>query len=275
MHKIVPFAVVPFAVTLFAAALFLVTGPAFASGDAGLRLDSTPAQRPDNASLQRGARGFVDYCLGCHGAKYFRYERLIDIGFTEDVIKSELMFGTDKIGSTVTTAMSPADAKRWFGVAPPDLSVEARVRGVDWLYNYFIAFYRDDASATGWNNLVFPNVGMPHALHTLTGESRLAAKTFDTHDAATSAVGKGLAKVESLPDGKWRVSTVESDPAAPGTLTPEEYRAFAADLAHFLDYVAEPNKSRRISLGIVVLSYLAVLFVLVYALKRRYWKDVH
>jgi ubiquinol-cytochrome c reductase cytochrome c1 subunit len=264
-------------IATLSAALLFAAGSAFASGGADLRLDPAPIHRLDAESLQRGARNFVNYCMGCHSAKYMRYERLKDIGLTEDQIKNNLMFGTDKIGSTMTIAMSPVDAKRTFGVVPPDLSVEARVRGADWLYNYFIAFYKDDASTTGWNNLVFPNVGMPHVLWALSGNPKLATQEFEKHEEALAAAIaiKGLVKVEPAQGGKWLVRTVQFNADAPGTLTPVEYRAWVADLVNFMDYVAEPTKNKRISIGIVVLLYLGVLFALIYALKRSYWKDVH
>ena len=148
-------------------------GTAAASTGNDLRLEPAPINRLDAESLQRGARTFVNYCLNCHSAKYMRYNRLTDLGLTEAQIQDNLMFATDKIGDTMTIAMPPADAKAWFGAPPPDLSVEARVRGTDWLYNYFLGFYRDDESATGWNNLVFPNVGMPHVLWGSPGSNRL------------------------------------------------------------------------------------------------------
>jgi ubiquinol-cytochrome c reductase cytochrome c1 subunit len=263
--------------SLSAALLFALAGAALASGGADLRLDPAPIQRLDAESLQRGARNFVNYCLSCHSAKYLRYERLADIGLTDQQIKDNLMFGTDKIGSTMTVAMIPAEAKSWFGVVPPDLSVEARIRDSDWLYNYFLAFYRDDQSTTGWNNLVFPNVAMPHVLWQLSGSNKLTETEFESDEKAlAAAIGiKGLAKVEPAVGGKWVVKTVGPDPDAPGSLTPAQYKAFVADLVNFLEYMGEPTKNKRISLGIAVLLYLVVLFVLVYALKRLYWKDVH
>ena len=162
----------------------MICGAALASGGADLRLDPAPIHRLDAESLQRGARNFVNYCLNCHSAKYMRYERLKDIGLTEQQIKDNLMFGTDKIGSTMTVAMTPAEGKAWFGAVPPDLSVEARVRGADWLYNYLLGFYRDGSTPTGWNNLVFPNVGMPHVLWTLTGPNTLVSTEFENHEKA-------------------------------------------------------------------------------------------
>jgi len=263
--------------SLFVALQLLAVGASFASGGADLRLDPAPVHRLDTESLQRGARNFVNYCLPCHSAKYMRYERLKDIGLTESQIKDNLMFGTDKIGSTMTNAMTYDDARNWFGALPPDLSVIARVRGSDWLYNYFLGFYQDGASATGWNNLVFPNVAMPHVLWQLSGSGRLKSSEFENHEEALAAViaVKGLAKLEPGTGGKWYVRTVSTDPAAPGTLTPVEYQAWVADLVNFLDYVSEPNRNKRISIGIMVLLYLGVLFVFVYALKRSFWKDVH
>jgi len=263
--------------SLSAVLLFAVAGMALASGGADLRLDPAPIHRLDVESLQRGARNFVNYCLTCHSAKYMRYERLKDIGLTDSQIKDNLMFGTDKIGSTMNIVITRDQARHFFGAIPPDLSVEARVRGSDWLYNYFLSFYKDDGSPTGWNNLVFPNVGMPHVLWQLSGPNKLTTLEFEEHEkaiAATIAI-KGLAKLEPAVGGKWQVKTVAADPDAPGSLTPVEYRAWVADLVNFLDYMAEPNKNQRISLGIAVLLYLGVLFVFVYALKRSYWKDVH
>jgi ubiquinol-cytochrome c reductase cytochrome c1 subunit len=260
-----------------AALLFALTGAALASGGADLRLESAPIHRLDAESLQRGARNFVNYCLPCHSAKYMRYERLEDIGLTEKQIRDNLMFGTDKIGATMTNAMNPAEAKSWFGTVPPDLSVEARIRGSDWLYNYFLGFYKDDQTTTGWNNLVFPSVAMPHVLWQLSGPSKLTATEFESHEKAlAAAIGiKGLAKLEPAAGGKWTVQTVGPDSDAPGSLTPVQYQAFVADLVNFLEYMSEPTKNKRISIGIAVLLYLGLLFVLVYALKRLYWKDVH
>ena len=263
--------------TLAVALLLGASAGAYASGGADLRLDPAPIHRLDAESLQRGARNFVNYCLNCHSAKYMRYERLTDIGLTEQQIKDNLMFETDKIGSTMTIAMSPADAKAWFGVVPPDLSVEARVRGADWLYNYLLAFYRDDASVTGWNNLVFPNVGMPHVLWQLSGSQRLVEAEYEDHEKALGAAIaiKGLAKLEPGLNDTWYVRRVAADDSGPGGMSGVEYQAFVADLVNYLDYMAEPTRNERIRLGIVVMLYLAVLFVLVYSLKRMYWKDVH
>jgi ubiquinol-cytochrome c reductase cytochrome c1 subunit len=251
----------------------LAAGPAFAEAD--LRLPPAPVHRLDQESLQRGARNFVNYCLNCHSAKYMRFNRLTEIGLTEQQIKDNLMFGTDKIGDTMTVAMPAANAKGWFGVAPPDLSVEARVRGSDWLYNYLLAFYHDEKSATGWNNLVFPNVAMPNVLWELSGTNKLVETEFEEHEKAEGAAiaARSLAQVEPAPGGKYKVLTLA--PGAPGKLSRADYEAFVADTVNFMDYMAEPVRNERVRLGIVVVMFLGLLFVLALWTKIEFWKDVH
>jgi ubiquinol-cytochrome c reductase cytochrome c1 subunit len=226
-------------------------------------------------SLQRGARNFANYCLNCHSAQYMRYNRLTDLGISEQEIRDNLMFATDKLGSTMTATMPKADAVAWFGVAPPDLSVEARIRGKDWLYSYLLAFYRDKKTTTGWNNLVFNNVSMPHVLWKLSGVQRLVETEYEDQDKAEAAViaAKGLALAERINDHKYVVKTLALDGS--GTMPPVEYEGFVADLVNYLDYIAEPVRNERINIGIGVLIYLGVLLVFAYALKRAYWKDVH
>jgi ubiquinol-cytochrome c reductase cytochrome c1 subunit len=254
--------------------LSCASGIAAASG-ADIRLAPAPVNRLDEESLQRGARNFVNYCLTCHTAKYMRYNRLTDLGLTPAQIESNLMFATDKIGETMTVAMSQANGAAWFGAAPPDLSVESRVRGRDWLYNYLLGFYRDGKSATGWNNIVFPNVGMPHVLWQLSGVNKLVETEYEDHEKATAAAiaVKGLSAIEPLQGHKYAVLQVAPD--VPGTLTRGQYEAFVADLVNYMDYMAEPVKNKRIHLGIVVLLFLSVLFFFAYWMKREYWKDLH
>jgi ubiquinol-cytochrome c reductase cytochrome c1 subunit len=222
---------------------------AFASGPE-LHLDHAPDKRTDQAALQNGARIFVNYCLNCHSASYMRYNRLQDIGLSETQIKENLMFTAEKVGEPMRIAMSRDDAKTWFGAAPPDLTIVARSRasefgsGPDWLYTYLRSFYRDEARPTGWNNTVFENVGMPHALWELQG-----IQSKDEH-------------------GKLSVVT-------PGKLTPEQYDEAVADLVAFLQYMGEPVSEFRKSLGIMVIVFLGILLVFAYALKREYWKDIH
>jgi ubiquinol-cytochrome c reductase cytochrome c1 subunit len=219
------------------------------------RLDRSPHDPRDIVSLQSGARTFVNYCQGCHGAQYMRYNRLTEIGLSEAQIRDNLMFTVDKVGETMKTNMPTKEAKTWFGVAPPDLSVVARSRGADWLYTYLRTFYRDPKTVTGWNNVVFPNVGMPHALWALQGERGLEAEKV-----------KDLAGHEHI-EYKW-------SQISPGSLSQVEYDALTRDLVNFLVYVGEPEATKRKAIGIVVLFALGVLFILSYLLKSALWKDV-
>ncbi|MDR2219211.1 MAG: cytochrome c1 [Methylobacillus sp.] len=230
--------------------------PLAAQANEEMHLDKAPINTSDQASLQRGAKYFVNYCLNCHSAQAMRYNRLTEIGLTEDEIKANLMFPAEKIGETMQVGMKPADAKAWFGVAPPDLSVEERVRGADWLYTYLRGFYRDETRPSGWNNTVFANVAMPHVLWDLQGEQQL--KVTKAKDA----------------DGK-EVETHELVLVKPGTMTPVEYNAMVADLVNYLAFMAEPAKATRQNLGIIALLVLGILFLLAYALKKEFWKDVH
>ena len=255
----------------------LLTVGGLALAESGARLMNAPegSKFEREASLQRGARDFANYCLNCHGAQFMRYNRLTDLGLSEEQIKDNLMFATDKIGSAMTVAMSRNDASSWLGAAPPDLSVEARVRGRDWLYSYLLAFYRDDKTATGWNNVVFPSVAMPHVLWNLQGQQKLVETEYEDKEKAEAAAiaAKGLAMVEPAQGGKYVVKTLAEE--VPGTLSAVEYKGFVGDLVNYLDYIAEPAKSERINIGIVVLIFLGVLFALVYSLKREYWKELH
>ena len=257
--------------------LLLVASGAVVAAESGPKLLTAPSESwfAREESLQRGARNFVNYCLNCHSAQYMRYSRLSDLRLTEAQIKDNLMFATDKIGDTMTVAMTPAEARALLGAVPPDLTAEARVRGKDWLYSYLLAFYRDEKTATGWNNLVFPNVGMPHVMWNLQGSQRLVETQFEDRDKAEAAAiqAKGLALVEPAQGGKFVVKTVAPD--LPGTLSGPEYEVFVTDLVNYLDYMAEPVKHERINIGIVVLIFIGVLFAFVYSLKRDYWNEVH
>lgn len=218
-------------------------------------LDKAPIRAHDKESLQRGAKYFVNYCLNCHSAQYMRYNQLTQIGLSESQIKSNLIFGSEKIGDTMKIAAKQADAKEWFGVAPPDLSVVARSRGADWLYTYLRGFYRDDSTPTGWNNKVFDKVAMPHVLYQLQGVQVLKSEKVMAH---------GEEHIE-------KKLVLEK----PGTLTQRQYNQVAADLVNFLVYVGEPAKAARIRLGYAVLAFLAVFLIIAYVLKKEYWKDVH
>jgi ubiquinol-cytochrome c reductase cytochrome c1 subunit len=255
--------------------VLVVASSAALAAETGLRLEPAPGRRLDHESLQRGARSFVNYCLTCHSAHYMRYNRLTEIGLTEEQIKDNLMFATDKVGSTMTVAMTKADATAWFGAPPPDLSVEARVRGADWLYSYLNAFYRDEKAPSGWNNLVFPNVAMPHVLWSVQGVNKLVETEYEDREKAEAAwiAAKGLAKLERAAGGKYVVKVLAQQ--SPGSVSPVEYKALVADLVNFLGYMAEPARNERVNAGIVALIFLGVLFTFAYALKRNYWQDVH
>ena len=214
------------------------------AAETGYRLDSSPHEPTDLVSLQAGAKLYVNYCLGCHGVQFMRYGSLTQLGLTEQQIRDNLMFTADKVGEPMKVHMDPKAAKQWFGVAPPDLSVISRSRGADWLYTYLRAFYRDPKTATGWNNAVFENVGMPHALWTLQGE-----RGYDREKR------------------QWRE-------LSKGSLSQVEYDMAVRDLVNFLAYVGEPAASDRKAIGIVVLFVLGILFIFTYLLKKEYWKDV-
>lgn len=212
----------------------------------------------DVRSLQRGARIFVNYCLSCHSAAYMRYNRLgSDLGISEEVLKSNFMFGTDKPGDTMNVAMKSFDALKFFGVAPPDLSVIARSRGADWLYTYFMTFYRDPSRPFGVNNLQFKDVAMPHVLWELQGFQRPVYNTVPQPDGTETRV------IEQLELG------------SPGKLSPEKYENVVYDLVNFLVYLSEPAKFQRQKIGLWVIIYLLAFLVLAIMLKKEYWKDVH
>jgi ubiquinol-cytochrome c reductase cytochrome c1 subunit len=224
----------------------------------GVHLDHVDIDLNDKESLQRGFKYFANYCLSCHSAKYQRFERTADdLGLTHDEVKENLMFVADKIGETMDIAMSPEDALKYFGVAPPDLSVTTRSRGSDWVYTYLRSFYVDEAKPTGVNNTVFPDVGMPHVLWELQGVQR-----------AVFVDGKDEAGNPKKIFEKFEIVT-------PGSMNVEQYDAAMRDLVNFMTYVGEPARMQRESLGWKVMLFLFVLFVLSYLLKKEYWKDIH
>ena len=228
------------------AILLVVPGLALAAGG-GAALDKAPVNLHDKMSLQRGAQIFVNHCLNCHSASAMRYSKLSDLGLSEGQIRDNLMFATDKVGDTMTTALDPKEGKAWFGVMPPDLSLVARARGADWLYTYLRGFYRDPMAKSGWNNTVFPNVGMPHVLWEYQGSQHLLA------------ADKGATRLVL---------------ADPGKLPPAEYDKYVGDLVNFLVYMGEPARAKRVQIGIVVIFFLVIFFVITVLLKKEYWKDV-
>ena len=229
--------------------LAVIVAPALAvAAPASVDLDRAPVSM-DPATLQHGAKLFVNYCLNCHSASFVRYNKLTEIGLTEDQIRDNLMFAGERVGDLMTIAMRPKESKEWFGATPPDLSLVARQRnsgdgsGADWLYTYLRQFYRDPNRPTGWNNLVFENVGMPHVLWELQGE-------------------------QVLTDGKLVLDK-------PGRMDAAEYDRAVADLVSFMVWMGEPGAEKRETIGVFVLIFLVVFTGIAYALKKNYWKDIH
>lgn len=216
--------------------------------------------KPDTgnqASLQRGARDFMSYCSGCHSMKHLRYSRIgQDLGIPEDLLKKNLMLTSDKVGDQIKSSLSPEQAVQWFGQAPPDLTLETRVRGPEWVYNFLMTFYVDNAKANGVNNLALPGASMPHVLGELQGV-QVKKEVHEGEHAEGHAAGSPLELVQ------------------PGTLSPAEYQKLVADLVNFMTYAAEPGKNARISTGVKVMLYLFLLLGLTYLLKREFWRDVH
>jgi ubiquinol-cytochrome c reductase cytochrome c1 subunit len=235
---------------------------AFAAGG-GVHLDSAPIDISDMESVKRGAKHFVDYCLSCHEAGYMRYNRIArDTGMTDAELREELIFTTNekgeptKVGSLMKVAMTDDYARNVFGTAVPDLTLTARARGADWVYTYLRTFYMDPYRPTGNNNLVFPDVGMPNVLSSLQGVQKAVYKT-------ETRQGVEVETVDHL------------ELAQAGSMTAEEFDVFVTDLVNFMVYLAEPVQNERRSLGIKVLIFLVIFFVLAYMLKKEYWKDVH
>jgi len=221
----------------------------------GPELEQSNIDLKDKASLQRGAKYFVNYCFGCHSLQYMRYERMAaDLGIPEDELRNNLIFGDAKPGDLMTNALPAANGEKWFGIQIPDLTLVTRWRSPDWVYTYLKSFYLDDSRPYGVNNIVFPDVGMPHALANLQGLQK--ATYAEGHEGEKEHV-EGVELVE------------------PGQLTPEEYDAMVRDLTNFLTYVGEPMKLERRSLGLYVLLFLGLLFIVAYYMKKEFWKDVH
>lgn len=240
-------------------AVGLAAGAQAATG--GIAWDKAPNKTNDLASLQNGAKLFVNYCLNCHSAAFMRFNRLKDIGLSEQQIKDNLLFTTDKVGETMKSAIDPKQAKAWFGGNPPDLTVIARSRaghggsGADYLYTYLRTYYRDDTKATGWNNLVFPSVAMPHVLWELQGQRKPVFAEQEEHGHKVS-VFKG-----------WQQIT-------PGTMTPLQYDQAMGDLVGYLQWMGEPAQNSRVRIGIWVLIFLAFLTFVSWRLNAAFWKDV-
>lgn len=242
------------------AALGFVVGAQANTG--GIPWDKAPNKINDLASLQNGAKLFVNYCLNCHSAAFMRFNRLKDIGLNDQQIKDNLLFTTEKVGETMKAAIDPKQAKEWFGANPPDLTVIARSRaavgqgsGADYLYTYLRTYYADDSKATGWNNLAFPNVGMPHALWELQGKRVPVYETVEEHGHEVHVFKK------------WEQLT-------PGTMSPTQYDEAVGDLVNYLQWMAEPAQTTRVRVGVWVLLFLSVMTLFAWRLNAAFWKDV-
>jgi ubiquinol-cytochrome c reductase cytochrome c1 subunit len=228
--------------------------PSMVLASGGVALQKADTDISDTASLQAGAKLFVNYCMGCHSANYIRFQRVgKDLGLSDEELQENLMFTGEKVEETMSIAMDSADAKRWFGVTPPDLSVIARARGTDWLYTYFLSFYLDPSRPLGVNNLVFQDVGMPHVLWEQQGWQKLV-HTTDEH---------GHEKAELV-----LVNEAFKEKA-------EQYKREVRDLVNFLDYIGEPTKLERHKMGWKVIAFLFIFLIFAYLLKKEYWRDVH
>lgn len=235
-----------------------------AGGGASFPNDDIDIDWSDKASMQRGAKLFSNYCLSCHEAGYSRYNRVgADLGLTDSQVSENLIFTTNsigektKVGQLMTTTMTQKYAEEAFGTAPPDLSLIARSNGTHWLYNYLRGFYIDETRPMGVNNGVFPNVGMPHVLVDLEGTKKAI---WETHDDGHGNKTEIIVGFEQLTEG---------------SMTTAEYDVAVHDLVAFLDYVAEPYKEKRRSVGTGVLIFLSILLVLAYLMKKEFWKDIH
>ena len=239
-------------------AMLLVPSCLYAASGGHATMKKANVDLSSKTALQRGARIFVNYCVSCHSASFMRYNRIAeDLGLSEEVVETNLMFTTDKIGDTMNVAMEPADSEAWFGVTPPDLSVIARSRGADWLFNFLQSYYLDDSKSTGVNNLIFADTAMPHVLSNLQGLNRATFNVEVDDEGNEHRVFGGFENV------------------VPGEQSPEQYEQTVRDLVTFLVYLGEPAKLVRYKLGFWVLVFLTILFGATYLLKKEYWKDVH
>lgn len=246
-------------ITALSLVVSLVGGAHAAGSD--FPLEKAPQLTNDLSALQNGAKLFINHCLSCHSAAFMRYNRLRDIGLTEKQIKENLMFATDKVGDTMKATIDPKQAKEWFGKNPPDLTLVARSRasgagsGADYLYTFLRTFYRDETKPTGWNNMAFPNAGMPHVMWEMQGERRPVFNSVTEH-------GKEVKKFTG-----WEQVT-------PGTLSPAEFDRATGDLVAFMQWMAEPAQNTRVRLGVWVLLFLALFTVVAWRLNAAFWKDI-
>lgn len=250
----------------FFIAIMLVLAPVVASANTGgVHLDTMGPDHTNKESLQRGMKTFVNYCMGCHSANFQRYERAaIDLGMPSELVQEHMIFGESKVGEQMTIAMPQTDAAGWFGTPPPDLTLETRLRGEDWVYTYLRSFYKDPARPWGVNNVVFPDVGMPNVLEGLQGlqVNHCTKSEMANHE-------KTIDPLTGLQMGGC-LSVAEK-----GELSVEEFDKTIYDLVNFMSYMGNPVKLESQQIGYKVLIFLAILFVFAFVLKKEFWRDVH
>jgi len=254
-----------FLIALVVAVLPLAAGAAGSKG----HLDEMDVDLKNQPSLQRGMQTFVNYCLGCHSAEYQRYERAaVDLGMNPEIVAENMIFNDQKVGEQMTIAMTKADAGKWFGNPPPDLTLEARLRGGDWLYTYLRSFYADDSRPWGVNNAVFKDVGMPNVLGPLQGVVTASCSWNDMH--ANGMRGGDIDPLTNTP-----LNNCSNVVKGSGELSPEEFDKVVYDLVNFMVYMGEPSKLDSQRIGTYVLIFLFLFFFLAYALKKEFWRDIH
>lgn len=281
------------ALLVLAAAAGFAISPFVAASEGGVVLDHWPVERgSERASLQNGARLFANYCLGCHSASLVRWNRLQQIGLDDKQIKEYLIPGTQKVGDTMRAAMAPADAKTWFGKVPPDLSVITRARtsfeyrGTDYIYTLLRGYYRDNASPTGWNNVVYPNISMPHIFWDRQGKREATIETVHT-DAGAKGGAPHLVRTTQVfdPEGFVKKSEVKLDRHVEEGMTysfkpldPQQSRQFdsdVADLVGFLYFITDPSRESRTRIGVWVLVFLAIFTLIAWRMNAVFWKKIH
>lgn len=265
---------------IFATFLLTLSSGSMAAGGGDVHLEPAHISLSNKAAIQRGAKYFANYCMGCHSAKYVRYQLMTTVGLTEDQIKDNLVFDGSKVGSLMTIAMPEKDAAVWFGAPAPDLTLETRLRkGADWVYTYLKGFYSDSSRPMGVNNTLFKNVGMPNVLWELEGikeavyryEIRQDGDIIASFDNEADAKAE-LAKHEGAKLEKAVDHLVQTQP---GQLKPAEFDQMARDLATYMTYIAEPVKQERQRMGIWVVLFLSIFSLLAYLMKKEWWKDIH
>lgn len=238
---------------IIATLVLLMPTLGFAAGG-HVKLEDANIDLTDQASLQRGAKYFVNYCMACHSMSHMRYSRMAeDLGIDDQSLRENLLFGDAEPGDMMTNSMRPADGETWFGTAVPDLTLVTRWRSPDWVYTYLKSFYVDATRPYGVNNLIFPLVGMPHVLGDLQGVQEPVLESHDGQEPVVTGVKL----------------------TQPGALSPEQYDTMARDITAFLTYAGEPSKLERRRLGVYVLLFLGLFFIVAYAMKKEFWKDIH